>query len=118
LVVFISFNVIQLITDVVQVLTDVLPVFAIVPSSAVGEPKKSCVFCFLLLVNNFIETGYSMLKKFTAADFCFLGASFATIIVSKILYLYGYKEDAIFVGLWTPSIMAFAIYLRVIASSK
>ena len=54
-----------------------------------------------------------MLKKLNLADFCFLGASFASIIVSKILYLNGYKQDAIFVGLWAPSIMAFAIYLRV-----
>ena len=59
-----------------------------------------------------------MLKKFDPADFCFLGASFATIIVSKILYLNGYKEDAIFVGLWAPSIMAFAIYLKVAAISR
>ena len=59
-----------------------------------------------------------MLKKLNLADFCFLGASFATIIVSKILYLNGYKEDAIFVGLWAPSIMAFAICLRVAAISR
>lgn len=59
-----------------------------------------------------------MFKKFTASDFLFLGASFSSIIFSKILYLYGHKEDAIFVGLWAPSILAFATYLRVIANSK
>lgn len=59
-----------------------------------------------------------MFKKFTLADFLFLGASFASIVFSKALYLFGHKEDAIFVGLWTPSILAFAIYLRVIAVSK
>lgn len=59
-----------------------------------------------------------MFKKFTPADFLFMGATFATIIFSKLLYLYGYKDDATFVGLWAPSILAFAIYLKVINQSK
>jgi hypothetical protein len=59
-----------------------------------------------------------MLKKFQIADYLFLGAASLTIIFSKMLYLYGYKEDAIFVGLWAPSVLAFGIYFRAIASSK
>lgn len=59
-----------------------------------------------------------MFNKFTITDFLFMGATFASIVVSKLLYLYGYKEDAIFVGLWAPSILAFGIYLKVIANSK
>ena len=59
-----------------------------------------------------------MFKKFTVSDLLFMGASFSTIVFSKILYLYDHKQDAIFVGLWAPSILAFGIYLRVIANSK
>lgn len=59
-----------------------------------------------------------MFSKFTITDFLFMGASLATIVFSKLLYLYGYKEDAIFVGLWAPSILAFGIYLKGIANSK
>lgn len=59
-----------------------------------------------------------MFKKFTISDFLFLGATFATIIMSKLLYLFHHPDDAIFVGLWAPSILAFGIYLKVIGNSK
>ncbi|MCE2861408.1 MAG: hypothetical protein LW690_03035 [Opitutaceae bacterium] len=45
-------------------------------------------------------------------------ATFLVIIFSKILYWQGDKQDAIFVGLWAPSILGFGVYLKVIGNSK
>jgi hypothetical protein len=59
-----------------------------------------------------------MFKKFTLADKIFFVATFLTIIFSKLLYLNGMKRDAIFVGLWAPSILSFGIYLKLIQNSK
>jgi hypothetical protein len=59
-----------------------------------------------------------MLNKFTFADKLFFIATFLVIAFSKLLYWQGAKEDAIFVGLWAPSILAFGIYLKVIGGSK
>jgi hypothetical protein len=59
-----------------------------------------------------------MFKKFTLADKFFFAATFLTIVFSKVLYLNGMKEDAIFVGLWAPSILSFGIYLKFIQNSK
>lgn len=59
-----------------------------------------------------------MFNKFTLTDKLLFIASFLVIIFSKILYWNGHKEDAIFVGLWAPSILAFGIYLKAIGNSK
>jgi hypothetical protein len=59
-----------------------------------------------------------MLKRFTFTDKILFVATFLTIIFSKILYLLGNTNDAIFVGLWAPSLLAFGIYLKLIGKSK
>ena len=59
-----------------------------------------------------------MFNKFSLADKLFMLATFLVIIFSKILYWQGAKEDAIFVGLWAPSILVFGVYLKVIGNSK
>ncbi|MEO8413276.1 MAG: hypothetical protein ABI472_06435 [Ginsengibacter sp.] len=55
-----------------------------------------------------------MMKKLTAVDFLMLIAAFLSLIFSEILWFNGDKEGAIFVGLWVPSILGFAIYLKLL----
>ena len=63
-------------------------------------------------------TTKKMLTKFSFADKLLFLASFLVIIFSKLLYWQGDKIDAIFVGLWAPSILAFGVYLKLIGFSK
>lgn len=57
-----------------------------------------------------------MFKKFSSADFILMGTAFITLVFSEVLYFQGEREDAIFIGLWVPSILAFGIYLKIINS--
>ncbi len=59
-----------------------------------------------------------MYKKFAFTDILMLIAALASLIYSEVLYFSGEKEAAIFVGLWVPSILGFALYLRFILSTK
>ena len=59
-----------------------------------------------------------MFKKFNLTDRLLFIAVFLVIIFSKILYLTEKPLDAIFVGLWAPSILAFGIYLKAIENSR
>ncbi len=56
----------------------------------------------------------SMLKKFTTSDILMLIAAFSSLIFSELLWFKGEKEAAIFIGLWVPSILGFAIFLKLI----
>jgi len=56
----------------------------------------------------------SMLKKLTTSDILMLIAAFSSLIFSELLWFKGEKESAIFIGLWVPSILGFAIYLKLI----
>ena len=60
----------------------------------------------------------NMLKKFTASDYLMLIAAFASLIFSELLWFKGEKEAAIFIGLWVPSILGFAIFLKLINNSN
>ena len=60
----------------------------------------------------------NMLKKFTPSDIIMLIAAFSSLIFSELLWFKGEKEAAIFVGLWVPSILGFAIYLKLINNSN
>ncbi len=62
----------------------------------------------ILQSNNF------MLKKFTAVDILMLSAAFLSLIFSEILWFSGEKEAGIFIGIWVPSILGFAILLKLI----
>ncbi len=56
----------------------------------------------------------SMLKKLTTSDILMLIAAFSSLIFSELLWFKGEKEAAIFIGLWVPSILGFAIFLKLI----
>ncbi len=59
-----------------------------------------------------------MLKNFTLSDMLLFIAAFLSLIYSEILYFQGNKEQAIFIGIWVPSILAFGIYLKLIQNKK
>jgi hypothetical protein len=55
-----------------------------------------------------------MFKKFTITDILLFIAALLSLIFSETLYFMGEKYDAIFIGLWVPSILAFGIYLKLL----
>lgn len=55
-----------------------------------------------------------MFKHFTATDSLMLVSAFASLIVAEVLWFSGARESALFVGLWVPSILGFAAYLKLI----
>ena len=59
-----------------------------------------------------------MFKKFSIADLLMLAAAFFSLIFSELLWFRGEKEAAIFIGLWVPSILGFAILLKLIQNQK
>ena len=56
----------------------------------------------------------NMFKKFTITDVLLFIAALLSLIFSETLYFMGEKDDAIFIGLWVPSILAFGIYLKLL----
>ena len=59
-----------------------------------------------------------MLKIFTTADKLLFFAALLSLVFSELLYFQGAKEDATFIGLWVPSILAFGIYLKLINKNR
>ena len=59
-----------------------------------------------------------MINKLTITDILMLLSAFLSLIFSEILWFKGEKEAAIFVGLWVPSILGFAIYLKLLNKQK
>jgi hypothetical protein len=59
-----------------------------------------------------------MFKKFTVPDILMLIAAFLSLIFSEVLWFNGEKESGIFIGLWVPSILGFAILLKLIQNHK
>ena len=59
-----------------------------------------------------------MFKHFNITDILLFISALSSLIFSEILFFSGEKENAIFIGLWVPSILAFGIYLRLIKNSK
>jgi len=55
-----------------------------------------------------------MFKKFTIVDIMMLVAAFLSLIFSEVLWFSGNKEAGIFIGIWVPSILGFAILLKLI----
>jgi len=58
-----------------------------------------------------------MFKKITTADIILVVLAFASLVYSEFMWFSGEKEGAIFVGLWVPSILGFAIYLKLLKMS-
>ncbi|MEP7229712.1 MAG: hypothetical protein ABI691_05640 [Ginsengibacter sp.] len=59
-----------------------------------------------------------MLKKLTTVDILMLVAAFLSLIFSEALWFLKDHDGAIFVGLWVPSILGFAIYLKLLNAGK
>jgi len=57
-----------------------------------------------------------MLKKFSITDKMLFLAALLSLTYSEVLFFTGEKEDATFMGIWVPSILAFGIYLKLIKS--
>jgi hypothetical protein len=55
-----------------------------------------------------------MFKKFTSGDILLLVAALLSLVFSEIMWFSGNKEQALFVGLWVPSILCFGIFLKLI----
>ena len=55
-----------------------------------------------------------MLKKLSSTDKIMLFISLLSLIFSEIMWFQGDKEGALFIGLWVPSILGFAIYLKLL----
>lgn len=59
-----------------------------------------------------------MFKKFSLTDKLLFVAAFLSLIFSKIIFLLGNPKEAIFVGIWVPTILCFGIYLKLIGAQK
>ena len=59
-----------------------------------------------------------MLNKIGKTDRILLILSLGTLIFSEIMWFQGEKDGAVFVGLWVPSILGYAIYLKLIRTTK
>ena len=59
-----------------------------------------------------------MLSKLSKTDIILLILALGTLIFSELMWFRGEKEGALFVGLWVPSILCFAIFLKLINNKK
>ena len=59
-----------------------------------------------------------MLKRFSTTDKLLFLAALLSLIFSELTYFQGRNEEAIFVGLWVPSILGFGIYLKLLETPK
>ena len=59
-----------------------------------------------------------MLNKFSLTDKLLFISAILSLVYSEILYFNGDTNQAIFVGLWVPSILAFGIYLKLTINNK
>tara|TARA_Y100000385_G_C12542908_1_gene404569 strand:- start:131 stop:316 length:186 start_codon:yes stop_codon:yes gene_type:complete len=59
-----------------------------------------------------------MFKKFNLTDKLLFVAALASLIYSEVLFFNGNSNEAIFIGLWVPSILCFGIYLNLINKNK
>ena len=55
-----------------------------------------------------------MFKKLSKVDRIMLLLAAMALIFSEIMWFSGEREGAIFMGLWVPSILGFAIYLKLL----
>jgi hypothetical protein len=59
-----------------------------------------------------------MFKQFTITDKLLFGAALLSLIYAEVLFFTGSQNEAIFIGLWVPSILGFGIYLHLITRKK
>lgn len=59
-----------------------------------------------------------MLKNFSISDILMMLSALLSLIFSETLWFTGEKQAALFIGLWVPSILGFAILLKLINNQK
>ncbi len=59
-----------------------------------------------------------MLKNIGKTDKILLVLALGTLIFSELMWFQGERDGALFVGLWVPSILGFAIYLKLLRKEK
>ena len=59
-----------------------------------------------------------MRKYLSKTDVIVLILAFACLIFSEVLWFNGDRQDALFVGLWVPSILGFGVYLKVMKIAR
>jgi hypothetical protein len=59
-----------------------------------------------------------MFKKFTLTDKLLFVSAILSLVYSEILFFNGHSTEAIFIGLWVPSILGFGIYLKLLNNNK
>jgi len=59
-----------------------------------------------------------MLKNMMNSDKILLLLAFCCLVFSELMWFGGEREGALFVGLWVPSILGFAILLKLIKKDK
>jgi hypothetical protein len=60
---------------------------------------------------------YKMFKKFNLTDKLLFIAAILSLVFSEILFFQGHENQAIFIGLWVPSILCFGVYLKLISKN-
>jgi len=55
-----------------------------------------------------------MFKKISKTVIIMLSLAIMSLIFSEVMWFQGEKEGALFIGLWVPSILGFAIYLKLL----
>jgi len=59
-----------------------------------------------------------MFNKFNLTDKLLFIAAIASLVYSEVLFFNGNDKEAIFIGLWVPTILCFGIYLHLINKNK
>jgi hypothetical protein len=59
-----------------------------------------------------------MFKNITLTDKLLFISAMLSLVYSEVLFFNGNSDQAIFIGLWVPSILAFGIYLKLINNKK
>jgi hypothetical protein len=59
-----------------------------------------------------------MLKNLTLTDKLLFVSAFLSLIYAEALFFNKEYSQAIFMGLWVPSILAFGIYLKLLQNKK
>ncbi len=55
-----------------------------------------------------------MFKRFNITDKLLMVAAVLSLVFSEVLFFQGHENQAIFIGIWVPSILCFGIYLKLI----
>ena len=59
-----------------------------------------------------------MISKLSKTDKILLILAVGTLIFSELMWFNGETDGALFVGLWVPTILGFAIFLKLIKDKK